>query len=94
MLLLSSLHIHESAESAETTFAECLHNHCGGHLTQITTHLHDCVLCQLLTLPMLTAVLLAVTVYVHVCKKFHAQLLSGYHSASCGAIVTRGPPSV
>ena len=93
MLLLSSLHIHESTENGEATFTECLHNHCGGHLTQITTHLHDCVLCQLLTLPVLTAVLLAVMVYVRVCKKFHAQPFCGYHSACCGAIVTRGPPS-
>ena len=34
-----------------------------------------------------------VAVYVHVCKKYHAQPLCGRHAVCCGAIVTRGPPS-
>ena len=28
------------------------------------------------------------------CKKFRAQPLCGYRTDSCGAIVTRGPPTV
>jgi hypothetical protein len=41
---------------------------------------------------MLTAAVMAVTVFVHVCKKNHAQPLCGYQAACCGIIVTRGPP--
>ena len=93
ILLLSSIHVHESAESAEVTCVDCLHNHCGGHLTQSTVHMDDCVLCQFLTLTMLTAAVVAVTVYIHVCKKHHAQPLCGYYAACCGVIVTRGPPA-
>lgn len=93
ILLLSSIHVHESAESAEVTCVDCLHNHCGGHLTQTTVHMDDCVLCQFLTLTMLTAVAVAVTLLIHVYKKCYAQLLYGHDAACCGAIVTRGPPA-
>lgn len=50
MLLMSSLHIHELEESSGATCIECVHGHCGGHLTQMTTTMHQCVLCQFLTL--------------------------------------------
>ena len=60
----------------------------------VTLHwAHDCVLCQFLTLPTLTAVMMAVTVYLHVCKKYYAQPLCDCHFACCGTSFKRGPPS-
>lgn len=95
MLIMSSLHIHkESIAQTETECTDCVHHSCHGHLIQTTTWAHECVLCQFLTLTMLTATVMAVMVYIHVCKKYHAQPLCGYHAVSCGIIVTRGPPSV
>ena len=94
MLLLSSVHVHETGETIETECADCVHHNCHGHLTAMATWAHDCVLCQFLTFSMLAAVMLAVMVYVHVCKKYHAQPLCGCHAVCCGTIVTRGPPSV
>ena len=94
MLIFSSLHIHEIPQTTDTECSDCVHHNCHGHLTAMATWAHDCVLCQFLTLSMLAAVLMAVTVYVHVCKKYHAQSLCGCHTACCGNIVTRGPPSV
>ena len=94
MLVLSSVHIHESDEAIKTECADCVHHSCHGHLTALTTWAHDCVLCQFLTLPMLAAILLAVTLYVHVCKKFRVQPLCGFRTFCCGTIITRGPPSV
>jgi hypothetical protein len=94
MLIFSSLHIHEIPQTTDTECSDCVHHNCHGHLTAMATWAHDCVLCQFLTLSMLSAVMLAVTIYVHVCKKYHAQPLCGCHTACCGAIVTRGPPSV
>ena len=67
---------------------------CHGHLTATAPWAHDCVLCQFLTLSMLTAAVVAVTVYFHVYQQHHAQPSCGYHATSCGIIVTRGPPSV
>ena len=93
VLLLSSIHVHESAESAEVTCVDCLHNHCGGHLTQTTVHMDDCVLCQFLTLTMLTAAVMVVMVYAHVCKSNHAQPLHDFRAVCYGTIVTRGPPT-
>ena len=94
MLVLSSLHIHEISQTTDTECTDCVHHNCHGHLTATATWAHDCVLCQFLTLSMLTATVVAVTVYKHVCKQRYAQPLCGYHAACCGIIVTRGPPSV
>ncbi|MBO6032351.1 MAG: hypothetical protein J6Q22_12990 [Prevotella sp.] len=95
MLLFSSLHVHKDGLlAAEKECADCVHHSCHGHLTQTISWVHDCVLCQFLTLTMLTAAVIAVTLYVHLCIKYHAQPLCCYHAACCGVIVTRGPPSV
>ena len=95
MLVLSSIHTHESSTSAaETECADCVHHSCHGHLSQTAAWAHDCVLCQFLTLTMLTAALVAVAVFLHVSPNCYAQPLCGYQTASCGIIVTRGPPTL
>ena len=94
MLLLSSVHIHETGETIATECVDCEHHSCHGHMTVTPHWAHDCVLCQFLTLPMLAAIMMAVTIYVHVCKKCSAQSLCDCHTSCCGAIVTRGPPAV
>ena len=104
MLVFSSLHVHEGTVSqAEKECTDCIHHrssdgrlpskNCHAHLTQTATWAHDCVLCQFLTLTMLTAAAAAVTVYIHVCKLSYSQPLCSHHAACCGNIVTRGPPS-
>jgi hypothetical protein len=104
MLVFSSLHVHEGAVSqAEKECTDCIHHrssdgrlpskNCHAHLTQTATWAHDCVLCQFLTLTMLTAAAAAVTVYIHVCKLSYSQPLCSHHAACCGNIVTRGPPN-
>ena len=50
MLLMTSLHVHESTTTVETECTGCIHNSCHGHLTQMASWTHDCVLCQFLTL--------------------------------------------
>ena len=95
MLVFSSLHVHEgSASQTEKECSDCIHHNCHGHLTQTATWAHDCVLCQFLTLTMLTAAAAAVTVYIHVCRLCYSQPLCSYHAVCCGSTVTRGPPSV
>ena len=95
MLLFSSLHVHEEGVPLTLTeCTDCAHHVCHGHLIQTSLLTHDCVLCQFLSLTMLAAAVVAVTVYSHVCKEYHALSLCGYHAACCGTIVTRGPPSL
>ena len=95
MVVFSSLHVHgDSFPDTETECTDCVHHSCHGHLTQTSLLAHDCVLCQFLTLTTLTATVMAVRVFTHVCKTNHAQPLCSHHAACCGFIVTRGPPSV
>ena len=94
MLVLSSVHIHESDEAIKTECADCVHHSCHGHLTAAATWAHDCVLCQFLTLTMLTAAVMVVTLYILVCKCNHAQPLHAFRAVCCGTIVTRGPPTM
>lgn len=93
ILLLSSLHVHQSAEAAEETCVDCLHNHCGGHLTQTTVHMDDCVLCQFLTLPMLAAVAVVVTIALKKGLRLHAYNQRRVTSVACGVVSLRGPPA-
>ena len=95
ILLLSSVHTHQSSvSSADTECTDCVHHSCHGHLSQTATWAHDCVLCQFLTLTMLTAAVVAVAAFIHVSPISHAQPLCGFQAASCGIIVTRGPPTL
>lgn len=92
MLLLSSVHMHESTESTEVTCIDCLHNHCGGHLTQTTVHLDDCVLCQFLTLPMFVAVAVVVALVLKKGVRLYAMNHCRIVAVACGVISLRGPP--
>ena len=94
ILLLSSIHIHETGDTTTTECNDCVHHSCHGHLSSVASWDHDCVLCQFLTLTMLAAAVMAVTLYVHVCIKSYAQPLCGFRTNSCGNIVTRGPPTL
>ena len=59
MLLLSSLHTHEP-EFQEEECAECVHHQsCPGHLASGTLTLHECVLCQFLSLTFFATVTVA-----------------------------------
>ena len=94
MLLFSSLHIHQSDLSAASTCAECIHHHCGGHLAQQSPSLHSCVLCQLLSLPMLIVAVAA----LHIFNKVYSIVsLSRHYSAGLAHTSVpslRAPPAM
>ena len=94
ILVLSSVHVHEESETITTECNDCVHHSCHGHMTAAATWAHDCVLCQFLTLKMLTAAVTAIAVYVHICINHLAQQLYTFSTVCCGTIVTRGPPSL
>lgn len=95
VLLLSSLHTHENYvwAGSDMECADCLQHSCQGHMTATATWSHDCVLCQFLTLPMLTAAVMVVAVFVVVCKGIFVRSLCGKFSGNHGVVVLRGPPS-
>lgn len=51
LLLLTTLHVHRSAEYVDDVCTQCVHHEPhAGHITSETPSLHECVLCQLTTL--------------------------------------------
>jgi hypothetical protein len=94
MLVLSSVHIHESNSFIEEECNECVQHHCHGHLGELTTTMHACVLCQFLTLSFITTGFLAVVFYKKVYKTLFAQLQSDIHLEACGIPLLRAPPFV
>ena len=94
MLLLSSLHIHVSANIAQDNCSECVHHQCHGHLGELTTTMHACVLCQFLTLSFMAAAVFAIVYYNKVFKFHLAQRRRDIRSDSCGIPQLRAPPFV
>ena len=94
MLVFSSLHVHEDGVApALTECADCVHHSCHGHLMQMATWTHDCVLCQFLTLTFVATA--AVTLFV-----FHKVVSSGIDAqrlnvcvAYSGIVGLRAPPA-
>ena len=94
MLILSSLHIHGYEQAGDEQCTECVHHQCGGHLGQQTLSLHDCLMCQFLTLSITLATCIsAVTLFIHIYKLTFAQSYGHLCSQALGATVTRGPPA-
>lgn len=94
MLLLSSLHIHETSDVHEAECAECVHHQCHGHLAQLSDGMHQCVSCQFLTLSYV-----ATPTWTLFClQPKHKITYALYRQAACltprGIIKLRAPPSV
>ena len=92
ILILSSVHVHDSDELFVDQCNECVHHHCHGHLGELTTTMHACVLCQFLTLSFITTGFLAVVYYNKVKKTIFAQHQSDVHFEACGIPLLRAPP--
>lgn len=61
MMVLSSFHTHHAYGSGHDDCEACVNHHCYGHLAQQTADMHQCVLCQFLTLPMAVATTLTLS---------------------------------
>lgn len=95
ILIVSSLHIHQSGTTVDDSSIECVHNHCGGHLNQQTVSLHDCVLCQFLTLPLLLASVISLFLLGDKRRKVKADVWQGNVCvAHLGIVGLRSPPAL
>lgn len=92
MLLFSSLHIHERVASVQDC-TECV-NHVphGGHLSLDTTSIHDCLLCQLASLPFVLAAGIAVLPFDVVCSAIVSQRPSAVFAVVGRLQSPRAPP--
>ena len=93
MLLLSSLHIHSYDQTGDDQCTECVHHHCGGHLTQLSTTMHQCVLCQFLSL---TLVIAGAVCLVNINKEASVRIDAQQRNvcvAHSGIVGLRAPPA-
>ena len=93
MMLISSLHIHQTIENGETACIECVHHQCSGHLTQMSTTIHQCVLCQFLTITFVAVGAVSLLYFkevVSVRKDAQRRHVSVAHS---GIVGLRAPPA-
>ena len=93
MLVFSSVHVHPGSVSTEAECAECVAHHCQGHIGQFDVALGDCLLCQFLTLPYVTAALAAISIFFNVLWMLRSPLPCVVCHGERGSIVTRGPPA-
>ena len=93
MLLFSSLHIHESAVE-EISCTDCVHHVCHGHIAQQAAHLHECVLCQFLTLTFVAALIHLFYYYQPRKTKISLQRCTVIRLTSRNLIIPRAPPFV
>ena len=94
MLLLMSLHVHPgNAHQTDTECYECA-NHLahGGHLTAVHQHLHDCVLCQLMTVSYVAAVVMVLVRPLAICHQFSTRWLQALCLRSVSTRKSRAPP--
>jgi len=94
MLIMSSVHVHQTADPLDYECSGCVQHHCHGHIAQLPASMHACVLCQFVSLPFLAAVVCAVVFYNKVININYAQRRSYLKLDACGIITLRAPPAV
>jgi hypothetical protein len=92
MLVLSSVHIHETGETITTECVDCVHHSCHGHMTAGVTWAHDCVLCQFLTLTMLAVAASIVLFLWSRGERVFAPIDCRVAMLARGVVTLRGPP--
>ena len=91
--VLSALHVHDGGSNITTVCSACVnHQAHAGHLTAGIDEIHDCVLCQFLSLNFIaaTAVLTATLIVQHRSIRVEREAL--YVSAVNNLHATRAPP--
>ncbi len=92
MLLLSSFHIHAQGEVDATTCSECVQHQCHGHLSQFAGELHQCVLCQILSLTYVATTAAAVVFCLSSKKVLRVGLAQNVCLNPRGCVCLRAPP--
>lgn len=97
LLMTGATIVHHHAESApvENSCDLCIHHiHHGGHLTAQNAGSHDCLICQLTTLPFLAATVLTVVRPFAVHAPVYSFRTPALATVEAGNISTRAPPVV
>lgn len=92
MLLVSSFHIHRIKRVYEVECKACVQYQCHGHLLQLSEGVHQCVLCQILTLTYVAAATGVLLCYQPKHKAVYVRYCQTPCLAYKGFIGLRAPP--
>ena len=93
MLVVSSVHVHETYEKVAVDCTECQHNvHHSGHLSSAIVSLDDCVLCQFAGLNYLPATLIVAVVLLSAMHVSRCQARQESCRRAVGVVCLRAPP--
>ncbi len=93
MVLLSALHLHNDASAEGNSCVECVkHSHHHSHLSMGEGVLHDCILCQFLTLTYFAAAAVAMLLWTTSFRLTNIRLISALPSATVWQRAARAPP--
>ena len=94
MVIVASLHVHQDVAAATATeCADCMQHNCHGHLTQTATWMHDCVLCQFLTLTCVAIGTVSLVIINKVVSDRTDASNAGVCMARMGIVGLRAPPA-
>lgn len=95
MILLSGLHRHQPVINPAADCVECAHHvHHSGHFTIGADHVHECVLCQLLSLPYLPSTGITVTLFFSLAVVVTSRGTSPVCRLACTTKSPRAPPFI
>lgn len=94
IMVAISLHVHtDNGSSAETECVQCAnHIHHDGHLDAYSDNVHDCVLCQLASLPYIAPTVVAIAVAVCALHVVYTEKSDCLRLGVCDVKSTRAPP--
>lgn len=93
MLFSVSLHHHEHQASVEETCVDCQHHvHHAEHLTAQTVDFHECILCQLHSLPYLMPAILHLAVAIYIVHVVYMLSSEKCRNHAVGIHSPRAPP--
>ena len=91
-IVLSALHRHESVSTVAVDCTECAHHVHHYHLAIATTGIHDCLLCQFITLNYIAGTAVALVVPIVSRGVVANRLLQNVCGRIPSALSTRAPP--
>lgn len=92
MVVLASVHIHPQESAGELLCNDCVQHQCHGHVGSQSASIHDCVLCQFLSLPMLAVAVATIFIFNKVCKNEPLSSQCIICMARYGTVGLRAPP--
>ena len=93
MLLLASIHVHDvEVAVVEQECTDCVHHNCHGHLMASAFSMHECVLCQFLSLTFTAASAAAVVFFCRIFSVRYAWTQNAVCMPDFGVPGLRAPP--